>query len=378
MMEHEEQKNGLTFQKEAGSNFYHGGCRHLLASNSDGAGTGRVEVWCVLCGAQEIYYDDTGTVLYSELDPTFNCGRYTGVIHSLDELNASILNRHDCARYADDWNECMVCGKKLGTLAPKEPDPPKAASTEKLYIVEKRKRKFVICGFAERKSAEENGLRHLTVIIVPFVADGPEKGRWIVHDRTAKLWAKGKSGERTPSLNLFGGHCTADEEQKERIGQPVTMDIFDTAAERELQEELLCHGSGRTLEHWASKEGPSGTTEAAQYAHAALIPIGIVTCSEQNNREASFLYALPVYSNDLDALVAADNYIRQGEERDIELPILRRSEAELKELHNHNPAVEVCDAITRLWKRENRAAYRKLMRVIRRAGNRANARSMQP
>ena len=36
-----------------------GGTHHLLVSNSAGTGSGRVEVWCVRCGAQEIYYDDT-------------------------------------------------------------------------------------------------------------------------------------------------------------------------------------------------------------------------------------------------------------------------------------------------------------------------------
>jgi 8-oxo-dGTP pyrophosphatase MutT (NUDIX family) len=357
---------------------YHpsGECRHLFASNSSGCGTGRVEVWCVRCGAQEIFYDDTGTVLYSELDPCFDNSHYTGIIHTKEELNESILHSHFCERFADERQICLVCGKQLGQEEQKNPDQTKAASAEKLYIVEKSRRGYIIRGFEERTVAESKGLQHLTVIIVPFVADGPEKGRWIVHDRTAKLWAKGKAGKRSPSLNLFGGHCAAAEDQEQRVNEPVTMDIFEDAAKRELEEELLCRGSGRCLEVWSSKEGPSGSIEAAQYAHLALIPLGIVTCSEKDNKEASFLYALPVPSKDVDALIAADNYLRQGKECDISLPILRKSEAELKALYKQNPDVEICDAITRLWRWENRVVHRKLQRVIRSRCKTGNAHRM--
>lgn len=341
-----------------------GGCQHRLVSNSSGCGTGRVEVWCVLCGAQEIYYDDTGTVLYSSLDPGFDNSDYAGVIHSVEELNASIRYRHKCEEYADEQQVCLICGKQIGAKEPEEPVLQKTA-VEKLYIVEKRRRGYSILGFEERAAAEANGLLHLTVIIVPFITDGPEKGQWIVHDRTAKLWAKGKTDVRSPSLNLFGGHCSVAEEQGTRTGEPVTREIFDSAAERELGEELLCRGSGRYLEVWKSKGGPSSDTRAAQYTHAPLIPIGIVTCNEANNREASFLYALPVPSTDADALIAADNYLWQGVEQNIALPILRKSETELRALHKNNPEVEICDAITRLWRLENSAAHRRLQRAIR-------------
>jgi hypothetical protein len=58
--------------------------------------------------------------------------------------------------------------------------------------------------------------------------------------------------------------------------------------------------------------------------------------------------------------------LRQGKECDIALPILQKSEAELKALYQRKPEVEICDAITRLWLWENRGAHRKLRRVIRR------------
>ena len=343
------------------------GCQHLFASNSNGSGTGRVEVWCVRCGAQEIFYDDTGTVLYSELDPCFDNSRYTGVIHTIEELNDSIRSRHFCERFADERNVCLVCGKQLEPKPPEHPaapNPPPAAVGEKLYIVNKTKRGYQIIGFEERSIAEKKGLRHLTVIIVPFVVGGPEQGRWIVHDRTAKLWAKGKAVRAAASLNLFGGHCSADEAAQQRVGELVTMDIFNVAAERELEEELLRRGKGHTLEVWESKAGATGSREAAQYAHLPLIPIDVVTYDGKDNKEASFLYALPVPAADVDALIAADNYLRDGKERDIALPILRMRANELKHLHKRNPTVEICDAISRLWLCENRAAHRKLRRVI--------------
>jgi 8-oxo-dGTP pyrophosphatase MutT (NUDIX family) len=345
-----------------------GACQHLFASNSNGSGTGRVEVWCVRCGAQEIYYDDTGTVLYSELDPDFDNSRYTGVIHSIEELNDSIHGSHFCERFADERNVCLVCGKQLEPKKqepPSAPPVPKAAPAEKLYIVKKTKRGYEICGLEERSVAEQKGLRHLTVIIVPFVASGPEEGRWIVHDRTAKLWAKKKAAGATASLNLFGGHCSAGEEASSRIGTLVTMDIFDAAAERELEEELLRRGTGHKLEVWDNNQGASDSREAAKYAHLPLIPVGIVTYSSASNCEASYLYALPVPAADVDALIAADNYTRGGEERDIALPILRMRENELKKLHRKNPTVEICDAISRLWLCKNRSARRKLQRAIR-------------
>ena len=339
-----------------------GDTHHLLASNSAGTGAGRVEVWCVRCGAQEIYYDDTGTVLYSDLDPEYANKQFNGMMHSKQELNESIASRHCCEKYVDENHICMVCGKKVYDM---ELANNKETIAEKLYVVEKRRREYIIQGFKERSVAEKLGLRHLTVIIVPFVIDGVAKGQWIVHDRTAKQWAKGKKSCLSPSLNLFGGHCAADADQMKRIGESITMEIFEKAAERELEEELLSRGSGRFLEIWDSKDGPSGGISAARYQHHALIPIGLVTYSGQDNHEVSYLYALPIPAEDTDKLLAADNYVKDGMEHDISLPIMEVNEAELRSMFRKKPSVEICDAITRLWLWENRAAYRKLRRTIR-------------
>ena len=338
-----------------------GSTHHLLVSNSAGTGSGRVEVWCVRCGAQEIYYDDTGTVLYSDFDPEFVNKQFYGEMCSKEELNKSITNRHNCEEYRDEKQHCMVCGRKVDSM-----EAAKSTETcaEKLFIIEKDRKGYLIRGFEERSVAEKLGLRHLTVIIVPFIIDGAAKGRWIVHDRTAKQWAKRKNSCLSSSLNLFGGHCAADADQMKRIGEYITEDIFVEAAERELEEELLRCGSEHLLEIWDNKDGPSGSISAARYQHQKLIPIGYVTYSGQDNNELSYLYALPVPAEDVDKLLAADNYEKDGMEHDILLPIMEVNEAELRSMHRKETSVEICDAITRLWLWENRVVYRKLRQAI--------------
>lgn len=90
-----------------------GDTHHLLVSNSAGTGAGRVEVWCVRCGAQEIYYDDTGVVLYSDFAPEFANKQFYGEMRSKEELNKTIANRHNCEDYSNENHYCMVCGKKV-------------------------------------------------------------------------------------------------------------------------------------------------------------------------------------------------------------------------------------------------------------------------
>lgn len=332
-----------------------------MDSNSAGTGTGRVEVWCVRCGAQEIYYDDTGVVLYSNFDPEFANKQFYGEMRSKEELNKTIANRHNCEDYSNENHYCMVCGKKVEGMGLAKST---GTCAEKLYIVEKNRKGYIISGFEERSVAEKRGLRHLTVIIVPFICDGAAKGRWIAHDRTAKQWAKGRRSCLSPSLNLFGGHCAADADQVKRIGAYVTLNIFEETAERELEEELLCCGNGNILEIWNGNDGPSGSIIAARYQHQKLIPIGYVTYSGQGNHELSYLYALPVPAEDVDKLLAADNYEKDGLEHDISLPIIKVNETELRSMYRKKPGVEICDAITRLWLWENRAAYRKLRQTI--------------
>ncbi|MGI6546434.1 MAG: hypothetical protein ACOX2M_08485 [Fastidiosipilaceae bacterium] len=245
-----------------------------------------------------------------------------------------------------------------------------AKKLEPLYIVEKRGQEVVITGFTERNAAEKLGVRHLTVIIVPFVADGKKAGRWIVHDRTAKQWAKGKIDCKTPSFNFFGGHATADPTELDLIGQAVPLDICLAAARRELEEEFLRNGEEMELEVWLNQKKTDAPIYAAPYQARELIPIGFASYADRDNVELSYFYALPVPGSDLDNLVAADNYIDESAkdtedpERDVFLRVDDFFEAELLVMAHMQPDIEICDAVTRLWCPENKAVIEKLRTVI--------------
>lgn len=248
-----------------------------------------------------------------------------------------------------------------------EPENKAAApksDTEMLYAVCREDDEYIITGFTERTAAERRGICHLTVIIVPFIQDGINRGKWLVHDRTAKLWAKGRQNGKTPSYNLFGGHCTADVSRIERVGKPVPLEICGLAANRELQEELLCRGNELALEVWTNKQRTDSIC-AASYEYKPLLPIGYASYTGDDNVEISYVYALPVPAEDVDALIAADDYIKDGSKRNVALPVAVKSEAELMDLHLGRPEVEICDAITRLWDKENRDLRRKLKETIR-------------
>ncbi|MDL2253673.1 hypothetical protein LJC49_06310 [Ruminococcaceae bacterium OttesenSCG-928-I18] len=236
---------------------------------------------------------------------------------------------------------------------------------ELLYIVQQSASDdYIITGITERTVAERNGVRHLTAICVLFVTSGPHRGKWLCHNRAPKQWAKGKPDCKAPSWNFWGGHITASLEQLDVIGQKVSREVCDPGMAVELSEELYCRGTGVELEEWRSPQGPSGTIPAASYHHGPLLPIGLTSFSGKGNCEASYLYALPVSGEDVDSLIAADDYIRGGEKHNIALRIKPMSEDELKNLHKNDPAVEVCDAITRLWLPENTVAHAKLSKTI--------------
>ncbi len=42
---------------------------HTLENDCKGFGTGRIDVWCTVCGATESFYDDTGSTIESNLFP---------------------------------------------------------------------------------------------------------------------------------------------------------------------------------------------------------------------------------------------------------------------------------------------------------------------
>lgn len=238
--------------------------------------------------------------------------------------------------------------------------------SEPLFLVEQRGDKYFITGFTEWDIAEQNNLRHLTVIIVSFVADGKEKGKWVVHDRTQRQWARGLPDCKNLSYNFFGGHCTADLSRVDLIGAEVPQEICDFTARRELEEELLCHGNEIELEKWEGRQKRVENVTAGFYHAKEPIPIGFSSFSGIGNLEISYIYALPIPEADLPKLVASDSYMLDGKEHSVCLPIVTVSESELKEMHarSEETNVEICDAVTRLWLPENAGVYKKLKRVI--------------
>lgn len=273
------------------------------------------------------------------------------------------------------------------------------AEVEWIYTVERQEDRYCMTGITERKVAEKFGLRHLTVIIVPFVVkvkDEKNYGKWIVHDRTAKQWAKGELNSPSPSYNLFGGHCTADISNAnflaKSIGQEISVDFCLEEAKRELEEELLCRGGQKQLEIWKNKVKTNEIQNASPYNAGELIKIGFSTYpgkhnASKQNIELSYVFALPVPEADTPKLIAADNYrlvceesekkeagspqSKENEtggnivkEHDIALPIKLIKEEDLLLAWQMNPDVEVCDAITRLWLDENTKLISKLRNEI--------------
>ena len=243
--------------------------------------------------------------------------------------------------------------------------------SEPLYEAYERGGKYYLSAFADRKTAEDpvNPVRHLTVIIVPFAADGKDKGKWIVHDRTEKQWAKGKVSCKSPSYNFFGGHVKADITKEELLGCEIPQYIFDNAARDELSEELLVGSDNneKLLEIWEDKTPTGKSVGAKPYPANKLIPVGMTEFDGGGNQEFSYFYALPISGGDIHKLIAADDY---GMNKNVRLTIAVKSEMELLKApyRTDTPYVrqngEICDAITRLWENENDNTYNKLIEII--------------
>ena len=210
---------------------------HAFVENGGGFGSGLVIKWCYYCHEYSAYYDDTGSDVNLATTPDFN---------SLS------ISYHKCSDFIDTDGSCSVCHKSF---------PEKMAEAEKsylepLYSACKRGDKYYLTGVVDRKTAEsyDNPIRHLTAIIVPFVANGDKKGFWIVHDRTSKQYAKNSASCKSPSYNFFGGHVVADITKEELINTEIPQYIFDEAAKRELSEEFLVRDdNGILLEVWEGK-----------------------------------------------------------------------------------------------------------------------------
>lgn len=237
-------------------------------------------------------------------------------------------------------------------------------SSEKVVIVKNNSQQIIYTGSVERGFAHQYGVCHLTVIVVPFITDGVDKGKWIVHNRRDKQLAKGLNCPQY-SFNLFGGHCNPPLNESEIIGKEISQKFLLESALREISEELyLLADKDSFLKCW----GNNRTISAVRYPVSIdkMIRIGYVFCNEGNDKEISYLYALPIPSADTAKLIAADDYHKtDGTKENIALPIFVKAEKALYELYQDtNPDIEICNAITRLWKDQNKVVYHKLIKMI--------------
>ncbi|MDR1704505.1 MAG: hypothetical protein LBS19_07445 [Clostridiales bacterium] len=223
---------------------------------------------------------------------------------------------------------------------------------ENLFIVEKAasNEELIVKGFAERETAHNNGLRHVTTIIVPFICDGPEKdkGKWVVIDRFPREIAKGKKVikkgvECKRSLNLVGGHCST-EINGNLLEHPLPVGIIKDGAMRELREEVRLGDS--------------------DFSPEEVLEIGLAQFASVKNVEYSMIYATPIRHDKYEALRFFDDIIADGIHRDIALDKAIYSQNKLMDMHYNDPETEICDAITRLFDDENKQVKRTLDKKI--------------
>ncbi|MFA0814528.1 MAG: hypothetical protein ACC608_01935 [Anaerofustis sp.] len=316
---------------------------------------------CTICGkiCHDYHSDDDGTFAASGKVVTARCARCGDEEHYY--ADTGVVIEHYRGRSYEREPETVYPSKH-------------APQGELLYMIKKSDDRYIITGITERSVAEKLGLRHLTVIIVPFVTDGADKGCWIIHNRHDKQIAKGKTSAPL-SLNLFGGHCGPPEDDIARlIGKTVGPELLRENALRELSEELLCkNGMKKRLELWRDGVFAGEFLYASPYevCPESLIPIGFTEYAAKDNVEYSYIFALPVPGSQVEQIIAADNYDKHSQadgityETDIALPVVFMTESELKRLwESRDPQVEVCDAITRLWEEQNRAVYQRLLDCI--------------
>ena len=240
---------------------------------------------------------------------------------------------------------------------------------ERIVTVERKNGSIIYTGSVERELAERDGIRHLTVIIAPYITDGASRGFLITHNRHDKQLAKGKPCPEY-SYNLFGGHCNPpDEGDGELIGHEVSEKFLLSNAMRELSEELYRKAQADDIgaEELENRSGGQPIYGAPYPVREdELIPLGYISCEEKYDMEYSYLYALPVSSVNAQSVIAADDYRRaDGTKGNIALPSAIMSLDELRETHEKaRPDAEVCNAITRLWNEQNKAVYIKLRELI--------------
>ncbi len=262
---------------------------------------------------------------------------------------------------------------------------------EHLYIVTRNENGGVdAIGVAEREAAHRLGLRHATTICALVIADGPEAGKILVHDRYFKLLGKAEAraakdaaaahkaeqlrAHPLRSLNLFGGHLSAPDTQA--VG-----DVCHTIGEaemracmlHELEEELaLLPGAGDAGQKTIHTRRADGSLEAMRVEPypidgAKLACLGYAEYTSPFNEEISTLFAMPVPAAVAARLVAADNYYDAGGTLvDIALPLCTLSLMEALAMYSAGPKpdTELCDAFTRLLLEANRGTWERLKAFV--------------
>jgi len=276
---------------------------------------------------------------------------------------------------------------------------------ELVYIVEKTmsNNSCVIVDVEDKAQAERLNKKHLTTIIVPFLANGENKGKRIIHNRYHKTLAKLLLSKNTNDkvilskltsrrdktiYNLFGGHVNPPiEDPKKLIDSTINEDIIKKLLKnaneqfsnatieevlinsmlKELREELLiqtenANNTTKQLQVWGKDVDTGKTVLGNPYPViiSDIIPIGFTEYEKEDktNNEISYVFALPIPSSEYNTLIAADDYEdNAGTKHDIYLPIDYKSIDELRAMKDYSASNPLTnsdepvreDAIARLF-----------------------------
>jgi hypothetical protein len=275
---------------------------------------------------------------------------------------------------------------------------------EMIYTVNKTSKGYLIGNVEARTRVEELNMLHITTICLPYIVDGKNKGKIVVHNRYQKNVVKLLFSPKPESkilldcllnrkvktiINATGGHLSADAKHGIcglSVYDPLVKDLLLDGVLKESDEELLVdvEKSGnpnkklkiRSLEIW-DDDKQVGTKSAVPYhvPREKLVEVGFVEYDGASNKEVSMLYTFPMTTQDYDTIVAADNYKDiQGKEHDIYLPICLASRDQLQCMKDYSASDPLAnsdepvreDAIARLFMTNpvNKQTFKKLCTII--------------
>ena len=241
---------------------------------------------------------------------------------------------------------------------------------EKIIIAEERDDGIYMAGSISRKEAEKNGTPHLTVVTIAFITDGGNKGSVIVHNRHDKQISKGIDCKNY-SYNFFGGHCNPLNKNTENMyGSPVSDEFMLENMLRELSEEMFISTNEKDTEAVFLKNITTGENIPAKPFRANghdLIKLGITIYKSRYDNEYSYYYALPVSKETADTIISADDCEKSdGTKINIMLQTSFMSLERLEQIYRENrDDTEICNAISRLFEKENSSVLKKLKNLIR-------------